>query len=553
MRKFVFCTVCLTGWLGIFNAFAAQKPTVKATRVEPRIIYEISKPETACKDIVLNDPTLRGHQDGGCTVPEDWIGEADVDCAKKQISFTFGFQKFTVQIANRFKKGTVIFDQILKHESTHVSLYRKTTEKFYQPVARALLMQYERSEKNGKSCPYITADIKKLFYKYMKLLWKEQKRQNDLIDGIENYEYQDNQVYMMHPPKVEYTFAQVNFSFMAVRARSDSASGRIIIEIILSKKDYFRKEKILKKYCKEIEAKLAELFKIRRNENKTPEEFMEEAIEISKKMMVEKLRHPTKRVKIDLPAASGSKIDTNENSDAGKTGVIKNEKRSSSGKLPTTNENKTYTNKKYGAEKNNVIKDDSSKKKERFILPDEFMKERIKMKKIFESKREDTSFSSNSESVPNEKTSLPQEKTTEQVIDIVADDGLTAIIPFVNIKRSPSEKEQPLSALSHQRKENVSAVQTQKKTERTAPYLPERQTVENRSNKEISPQIPKISKSDLSLINSIKDLFMAIADEFKLKERFEKWRQNLQNRSLNVTTKTQGDSTFGGNTEKTAK
>ncbi len=124
MRKFVFCTVCLTGWLGIFNAFAAQKPTAKATRVEPRIIYEISKPETACKDIVLNDPTLRGHQDGGCTVPEDWIGEADVDCAKKQISFTFGFQKFTVQIANRFKKGTVIFDQILKHESTHVSLYR---------------------------------------------------------------------------------------------------------------------------------------------------------------------------------------------------------------------------------------------------------------------------------------------------------------------------------------------------------------------------------------------------------------------------------------------
>ena len=181
----VFLSVCLCA----FPAFA-KKPTVKVLRVKDQIVYKsVPDGQTNCdKDGSVHLVGIE--KAGGCTSPENFVYKVNVNCDKKEISFSFGYSKYLVEIVNRYKKGTIVFDQILKHESTHVRIYQKTAEKFYKPMGQAFLMQYEKSEREGKSCPEIRNNINRLYKNYFYKYVQETDKQNSLIDGRENYDYQ---------------------------------------------------------------------------------------------------------------------------------------------------------------------------------------------------------------------------------------------------------------------------------------------------------------------------------------------------------------------------
>ena len=102
------------------------------------------------------------------------------------------------------------------------------------------------------------------------------------------YDYCD-QVFMAQPPKVECRFGKTKSSFL-FQSRTDDA-GRIIVEIIFPEKGYSGdgKEGMSMDFCKKIEANLSDVFKIRRKENKKPEEFMREILNLSQKMIREKI------------------------------------------------------------------------------------------------------------------------------------------------------------------------------------------------------------------------------------------------------------------------
>ena len=165
---------------------AAQKkegvPTVKLTRVDTKIRYDASSEITKC-----------GPSASGCT-SAFLTSMTSINCINREIEISFGYPEILVQIAASYQKGSVEFDAILKHELTHVALRKRIVEKFYQPTASALLMQYEKSEKDGKSCGGIKNDVRLLFKKYMDRLQQEVDKHDQMIDGKENYLYQSKQI-----------------------------------------------------------------------------------------------------------------------------------------------------------------------------------------------------------------------------------------------------------------------------------------------------------------------------------------------------------------------
>ena len=76
-----------------------------------------------------------------------------------------------------------------------------------------------------------------------------------------------------------------------MEGRTDAAEGRIAVKIIFPEKAYSEEgRKILINSCKEIEAQAAKVFKIRRQENKKPKEFLEEIMNLAEKMTNEKIK-----------------------------------------------------------------------------------------------------------------------------------------------------------------------------------------------------------------------------------------------------------------------
>ena len=202
------------------SAFAVE-PTVRALKVPSKIVYEfVPDKQTNC-DKSGSVHMVGAEKAAGCTTTGDFEQYVDVNCTNKTIVFGFGWKKFLVEVVDKYKKGTMSFDQIVKHELTHVRLHQKTAEKFYQPIGQALLMQYEKSEREGKVCSQIKDDIFSLFDRYVEKYVIEDKKQQKLIDGKENYAYQDEQVYKaklfltprvkMSEKKTEYISGMYNF------------------------------------------------------------------------------------------------------------------------------------------------------------------------------------------------------------------------------------------------------------------------------------------------------------------------------------------------------
>ncbi|MCQ2914482.1 MAG: hypothetical protein MJ247_04745 [Alphaproteobacteria bacterium] len=128
---------------------------------------------------------------GGCT---HWkhAYQLMVNCLENKIYIRYfnlpNFPKVT--ILDRYEMGTKIFDMTIKHEMTHVQLFRKTYKKLVPKMAAFAVKEYEDMLMSGKSCSEITSSISNLISSYSKEIDYYSKQQQDLIDGTEHYNYQ---------------------------------------------------------------------------------------------------------------------------------------------------------------------------------------------------------------------------------------------------------------------------------------------------------------------------------------------------------------------------
>ncbi len=186
IKEAVVCAAALIA--GCFSAGRAAAAPMRAEITgKPKIRYEIV-PKTECsEDREKNKNGGSGYgRVAGCTVPLSLDYDISIDCSRKVLKIKLSLD-FVVQIEQWIRElnDKIEFDSVMKHELTHVALYKNVYQKYAQSAAAAALAYVKKSTcSNG--AVYIA-------YKVMNGVYDEARRQNAFIDGEENYSYQDKQ------------------------------------------------------------------------------------------------------------------------------------------------------------------------------------------------------------------------------------------------------------------------------------------------------------------------------------------------------------------------
>ena len=175
----------------IVGCFSAGRAAAAPMRAEitgkPKIRYEIV-PKTECrKDREKSKNGGSGYgQVSGCTVPLSLDYDISIDCSRKVLKIKLSLD-FVVQIEQWIRElnDKIEFDSVMKHELTHVALYKNVYQKYAQSAAAAALA-YVKKNTCSNGAVYIA-------YKVMEGVYDEARRQNAFIDGDENYRYQAEQ------------------------------------------------------------------------------------------------------------------------------------------------------------------------------------------------------------------------------------------------------------------------------------------------------------------------------------------------------------------------
>ena len=175
----------------IVGCFSAGRAAAAPMRAEitgkPKIRYEIV-PKTECrKDREKSKNGGSGYgQVSGCTVPLSLDYDISIDCSRKVLKIKLSLD-FVVQIEQWIRElnDKIEFDSVMKHELTHVALYKNVYQKYAQSAAAAALA-YVKKNTCSNGAMYIA-------YKVMEGVYDEARRQNAFIDGDENYRYQAEQ------------------------------------------------------------------------------------------------------------------------------------------------------------------------------------------------------------------------------------------------------------------------------------------------------------------------------------------------------------------------
>lgn len=175
----------------IVGCFSAGRAAAAPMRAEitgkPKIRYEIV-PKTECrKDREKSKNGGSGYgQVSGCTVPLSLDYDISIDCSRKVLKIKLSLD-FVVQIEQWIRElnDKIEFDSVMKHELTHVALYKNVYQKYAQSAAAAALAYVKKN-----TCSNGAVHIA---YKVMEGVYDEARRQNAFIDGDENYRYQAEQ------------------------------------------------------------------------------------------------------------------------------------------------------------------------------------------------------------------------------------------------------------------------------------------------------------------------------------------------------------------------
>ena len=104
------------------------------------------------------------------------------------IDLFLGFKPFLIDVSTRHPMKSCRFDQVVKHELTHVALHRRTMEKYKKHMAAEMLAVV------GDDAGLSLAEIKRRahagFFNVWKKYHEEDDRQQGLLDGPDHYAYQ---------------------------------------------------------------------------------------------------------------------------------------------------------------------------------------------------------------------------------------------------------------------------------------------------------------------------------------------------------------------------
>ncbi len=115
------------------------------------------------------------------------------DGTVKKLFLEGGYPFFLVDVAYEYLPETSLFNETLKHELTHVALYRITAEQYMRNLAAEIVARVRKMPPQSKN-GYIQA-IRPLIDEYFLKMENEAERRNNLIDGEENYKYQFHQLH----------------------------------------------------------------------------------------------------------------------------------------------------------------------------------------------------------------------------------------------------------------------------------------------------------------------------------------------------------------------
>ncbi len=111
--------------------------------------------------------------------------------AVREIGLLIGLKDVEVEISSDLKKGSCLFDAVLKHELTHLALHRRILARFAPEIAKAVLAVAEELP-----APLTQAQINKIdkvLNGFVIRMMAEDKKQNDLMDSQEAYLHLQNQ------------------------------------------------------------------------------------------------------------------------------------------------------------------------------------------------------------------------------------------------------------------------------------------------------------------------------------------------------------------------
>lgn len=160
-------------------------------KAEVRLKTEIPEPEYK---IVSPREMKCGTAAAGCTSYEagykinfEYTSENMIKAVNLTVSL-----KNEIRISSEYPKGSCFFDHILKHELTHAALNKKIFQAYAAEIPKAVLAKLDTLSQplNPDGYREVYASVNTL----MKDMRDEQRKENKLLDGDENYTYQWRQV-----------------------------------------------------------------------------------------------------------------------------------------------------------------------------------------------------------------------------------------------------------------------------------------------------------------------------------------------------------------------
>ena len=172
-----------------YNPYALPNISAAATvnRRKPEIKIEVERKEL---EFVMKDGVFKcGDMDAaGCTHYSQYI-QIEIDCSKPKITLKGIELEAFIELNKQYPKGSCRFDTVLKHELTHLTLHRKAQKIVLDAAAQEAASVFEAMQQKA-SCSEIETVIFALERKYDDIFWKEDRKQNALIDGKGHYDYQ---------------------------------------------------------------------------------------------------------------------------------------------------------------------------------------------------------------------------------------------------------------------------------------------------------------------------------------------------------------------------
>ena len=159
----------------------AEKPKMSVRIDEGRPVYIHKNRKFDCSGAV--------NHGGGCTRVVFYASIGNLELTPigsiRKIDLQIGLQKIEVEISSDLKKGSCLFDAVLKHELTHLALHRRILNRFAPEIAKAVLAVIETFP-----APLTQAHINKInkvLNGFVSRMMAEDTRQNELMDSQDAY------------------------------------------------------------------------------------------------------------------------------------------------------------------------------------------------------------------------------------------------------------------------------------------------------------------------------------------------------------------------------